>query len=142
MEKREDLLEFLDGYITAKSLTDKEVKYTVRNVIDMDIIELKCNTEFGELNLEICHYLKNRNNSDGMTVKFKFNDNFNPIVKSKVRNAIFRKDIINYQGGFGDTELVSLQIDTVKEFKDFFKNNIIENKSSTKKGVRSFINEL
>lgn len=139
-EVRNDLLEFLDSYVTMKELSnEKKPTYSVRNVIDMDIVELVCDTQFGELNLEICHYLKNRVNSDGMTVKFRFLDDVNPEVRSKVRNAIFRKDISNYSNKLGgDTELVSLQIKTVSEFKEFFKRNIID-EDMTRKSVRSFI---
>lgn len=140
-EVRNDLLEFLDSYVTMKELSTDEKKpaYSVKNVIDMDIVELVCDTQFGLLNLEICHYLKNRVDSDGMTVKFRFMDDVNPEVRSRVRNAIFRKDISNYSNKFGgDTELVSLQIKTVGEFKEFFKQNIID-EDMKRKSVRSFI---
>lgn len=141
--KRDDLLEFLDSYVSIKKLSNEQeekVEYNVRNVIDMDIVELKCNTKFGKLNLEICHYLKDREYSDGMTVKFRFKDDVNFDVKSRVRNAIFRKDISNYEDKLdGDTELVSLQINTVEEFKEFFKLNVIEEDLPARRSVRSFI---
>jgi len=138
VEMRKDLIDFLDSYVVMKEMDEEKPEYSVRNVIDMDIIELQCNTKFGLLNLEICHYLKNRTNSDGMTVKFRFNNEVNVDIKSRVRSAIFRKDISNYQDKNGDTELVSLQIDTVKEFEDFFRSNIIE-EDMPRKGVRQII---
>lgn len=142
MELREDLTDFIENYVTIKTLAvdTNKPEYYVKNVIDMDIIELRCNTEFGNLNLEICHYLKNRVNSDGMTVKFRFDSEVTNDVKSRVRNAIFSKDVSGYSDKTGsETELVSLQINTVKEFKDFFQSNIIEIDLDTKKSVRSFI---
>lgn len=142
MELKEELTDFIENYVTIKTLSvDKDKpEYHVKNVIDMDIIELRCNTLFGNLNLEICHYLKNRVNSDGMTVKFRFDPDVTPDVKSRVRNAIFRKDVSGYSDKLGlETELVSLQINTIQEFKDFFQSNIIEVDLDTKKSVRSFI---
>ena len=141
-ELREDLLNFLDSYVTMKTLSTEDVsrrpRYNVKNVIDMDIVELICETRFGELNLEICHYLKNRKNSDGMTVKFRFKSDVHPGIKSKVRGAIFRKDVSNYQDKFEEIELISLQIDTIKEFTDFFIANIMD-EDNQRKSVRSFI---
>lgn len=140
LEKREELLDFIDSYVTMKASDESKPKYSVRNVMDMDIIELKCETLFGKLNLEICHYLKDRVHSDGMTVKFRFDDLVSSDVRSRVRQAIFRKDISNYSDKLsGDTELVNLQIDTVKEFVEFFRSNIIEVDMPARKGVRSFI---
>lgn len=139
--ERKDLLSFIESYVVMKELSSDQIKpqYQVRNVIDMDIIELKCETLFGKLNLEICHYLKNRTYSDGMTVKFRFDDAVSHDVKSRVRSTIFRKEVSNYQDKLEEIELVSLQINTVQEFVDFFQSSIIEVDLPTKKGVRSFI---
>ncbi|AEO93743.1 gp485 [Bacillus phage G] len=140
-EERKDLLEFLDSYVTMKTMTEeKKLEYNIKNVIEMDIISLVCETKFGILNLEICHYLKEKIKSDGMTVKFRFADTVNSNVKSRVREAIFKKDVSNYHDNlFGDTELISLQIDTVEEFKVFFEENIIREDIAERRSVRSFI---
>lgn len=142
VELRDDLLGFIESYVTMKQLSkDRDsVEYSCRNVIDMDIIELKSFTEFGLLDMEICHYLKDREKSDGMTVKFKFTKDFHPEVRSRVREAIFRKDIFNFVDK-KDEEIVSLQIDTVADFIQFFKKTIMEREFPTKKeiNVRQFI---
>lgn len=141
MEERKDVLkDFIESYVTMKEVANPDVKveYSFKNVIDMDIYELKCDTLFGKLNLEICHYLKNRKLSDGMTVKFRFDDYVDSNVKSRVRDAIFRKEVSNYSDKFGDTELVSLQIDKIEDFLEFFKLNVVDI-DMPKRSVRSFI---
>lgn len=127
MEKKK-LIDFLNSYALMKTLPDGEESFSIehKNVIEMDIFKLKGNTGFGFLDMEICHYLKNESEDDGMTVRFIFDNGTNSEVKSKVRQAIFRKDVREYKDKLqADNTLVTLQIDTVDDFIEFFQREII-----------------